>query len=125
MAARVDLEGAVAQGSCLKSSCWRRGSSGGVGGASSEMRIYLQGLDQGLLTGVRVLKAVLVPVGAAKIRGECMGWLHSHPRSQNVTLKPSGETADPLRKPGSEPSPALSGGWEEGSPYPLVKNVMI
>ena len=53
-----------------------------MGGGSSEMRIYLQGLDQGLLTRVRVLKAVLVPVGAAKVRGECMGWLHSHPRNQ-------------------------------------------
>lgn len=54
----------------------------GGGGRSSEMRIYLQGLDQGLLTRVWVLKAVLVPVGAGKIRGECMEWLHSHPRSQ-------------------------------------------
>lgn len=75
LVARGDFEGAVAQSSRTHRAVGDWSPAGG----SSQMRIHLQGLDQGLVTRVRVLKAFLVAVGAGKIRGECAGWLRARP----------------------------------------------
>lgn len=75
LVARGDFEGAVAQSSRTHRAVGDWSPAGG----SSQMRIRLQGLDQGLVTRVRVLKAFLVAVGAGKIRGECVGWLRPRP----------------------------------------------
>lgn len=98
-----DFEGAVAQSSRTNRAVGDCGPAVG----SSEMRIYLQGLDQGLVTRVRVLEAFLVAVGAGEIRGECMGWLRSRPleacgkRNPPSNFRPSAEAwsrAQPCRQ---------------------------
>ena len=99
LVARGDFERAVAHSSRTNRAVGDWGPAVG----SSEMRIYLQGLDQGLVTRVRVLKAFLVAVGAGEIRGDCMGWLRARPlkacgkRNPPSNFRPSAEAWQPAQ----------------------------